>query len=105
MRIYALLSVKFSGLKMYECKKMTNIRYGQLNESKLFPINSVSSLFLRHPVYIQFICVQPESCDSEKFALLSAVLDQHTEDKSRNLKNRTFVEQRCLNTLVVALTF
>ena len=29
-RIYALLSVKFSGLKMCECKKMTNIRYGPL---------------------------------------------------------------------------
>ena len=28
LRIYALLSVKFSGLKMCECKKMTNIRYG-----------------------------------------------------------------------------
>ena len=27
--IYALLSVKFSGLKMCECKKMTNIRYGR----------------------------------------------------------------------------
>ena len=26
-RIYALLSVKFSGLKMCECKKMTYIRY------------------------------------------------------------------------------
>ena len=26
-RIYALLSVKFSGLKMCQCKKMTNIRY------------------------------------------------------------------------------
>ena len=26
-RIYALLSVKFPGLKMCECKKMTNIKY------------------------------------------------------------------------------
>ena len=28
-QIYALLSVKFSGLKTRECKKMTNIRYVQ----------------------------------------------------------------------------
>ena len=28
LQIYALLRVKFSGLKMCECKKMTNIRYG-----------------------------------------------------------------------------
>ena len=28
-RIYALSSVKISGLKMCECKKMTNMRYGQ----------------------------------------------------------------------------
>ena len=63
----------------------------KVNESKLFPINSVSSLFLRHPVYIQFICVQPQSCDSEKFALPPAVLDQlTTEDKSWNLKKRIF---------------
>ena len=27
-RIYALLSVKFPGLKLRLCKKMTNIRYG-----------------------------------------------------------------------------
>ena len=27
-RIYALLSVKIPGLKMCECKKMTNMRYG-----------------------------------------------------------------------------
>ena len=30
MQIYALLRVKFSSLKMSECKKMTNIRYGPL---------------------------------------------------------------------------
>ena len=30
LQIYALLRVKFSSLKMCECKKMTNIRYGPL---------------------------------------------------------------------------
>ena len=30
LQIYALLRVKFSSLKMSECKKMTNIRYGPL---------------------------------------------------------------------------
>ena len=28
LRIYAFFSVNFSGLKMCDCKKMTNIRYG-----------------------------------------------------------------------------
>ena len=32
-QIYALLSVKFSGLKMCECKKMTNIRYVKIRVS------------------------------------------------------------------------
>ena len=31
LQIYALLHVKFSGLKMRECKKMTNIRYAKPN--------------------------------------------------------------------------
>ena len=36
-RIYALLSVKFSGLKMCECKKMTNIRYACHWMSESYP--------------------------------------------------------------------
>ena len=55
-RIYALLSVKFPGLKMCGCKKMTNIRYDS-REFKVLMISKDAIIGsrdgLRHQIIIE----------------------------------------------------